>query len=161
MSSCKEDDDQIAPIDQLPPPTQTGAGTFGSLVNGEAFIDNSGSFNCYYQLVNGGYYFGLNGKRDNFFIRQISIGSNNKVIEEGYIYKFGANIHDSVYAECSFQGVGISANTGETMQGELHITKFDFENYVVSGTFWFDLINPTTGETVKIREGRFDSHFTQ
>lgn len=37
----------------------------------------------------------------------------------------------------------------------------DVENYIVSGTFSFDLIDPYTGETVEIREGRFDSHFTQ
>ena len=43
--------------------------------------------------------------------------------------------------------------------GELHITKFNLEQQIVSGTFWMDLKNPYTGETVKITEGRFDTNF--
>ena len=45
--------------------------------------------------------------------------------------------------------------------GKLIITKLDFENQIVSGIFWFDLENPFTGERVEIREGRFDTLFTQ
>jgi hypothetical protein len=111
--------------------------------------------------VSGEYYFGLSGAKEDYFIRQIFLASNNKSIEEGNTYLLMANIEGSVYAECSFQGVGVSADTGETMIGELHITTFNFETYIVSGTFWFDLKDPISGETVKIREGRFDSHFTQ
>jgi len=44
--------------------------------------------------------------------------------------------------------------------GELHITKLDFEKRIVSGTFWFDLKDPKTGERIEIREGRFDTLFT-
>lgn len=53
------------------------------------------------------------------------------------------------------------SNTSSTFTGEMTITKLDFENYIVSGTFWFNLKHPVTGDTVKIREGRFDSHFYQ
>ncbi|WP_338157225.1 hypothetical protein [Avrilella dinanensis] len=41
------------------------------------------------------------------------------------------------------------------------ITRFDIDEEIVSGTFWFDLENPWTGETIEIREGRFDTHFSQ
>jgi hypothetical protein len=37
------------------------------------------------------------------------------------------------------------------------ITKLDIENQIVSGTFWLDVENPFTGETIEIREGRFDT----
>jgi hypothetical protein len=40
--SCDKDDKPSNPIDQLPPATQTGAGTFGCLVNGVPYVDNSG-----------------------------------------------------------------------------------------------------------------------
>lgn len=86
LSSCHKDDDPIAPIDQLPPATQTGAGTFGCLVNGEPFIDNSGSFNCFYQFVDVGYYFGIRGKNDSFDLFSIHLGTYNKEILEGETY---------------------------------------------------------------------------
>ncbi|MEJ7676395.1 MAG: hypothetical protein WKG06_00640 [Segetibacter sp.] len=43
--------------------------------------------------------------------------------------------------------------------GELHITKFDETNRIVSGTFWFDGVN-TNSEKVQVREGRFDMPYT-
>lgn len=46
-----------------------------------------------------------------------------------------------------------------THTGELTITKLDFENNIVSGTFWYD-IEDTQGVIHQIREGRFDMHFT-
>ncbi|WGH75368.1 hypothetical protein P8625_15040 [Tenacibaculum tangerinum] len=59
----------------------------------------------------------------------------------------------------STQGEG--SETDSRYTGELTITKFDFTNKIVSGTFWFDIKHPTTGATVEIREGRFDTLFTQ
>ena len=53
------------------------------------------------------------------------------------------------------------STTNSQYTGALTITKLDFANNIVSGTFWFDLENPYTGETVEIRDGRFDSLFTQ
>lgn len=86
LSSCHKDDDPIAPIDQLPPATQTGAGTFGCLVNGEPFIDNSGSFNCFYQFVDGGYYFGIGGDAKVNSLVTIGIGTYDKALVEGQAY---------------------------------------------------------------------------
>jgi len=65
-------------IDCLPEATQTGAGTFGCLVNGEPFVDNSGNFNCFYQLVDGEYYFGIRARDEVLSLRQINIGSLKK-----------------------------------------------------------------------------------
>jgi hypothetical protein len=79
FAACDKDDDKCQGIDCLPPATQTGAGTFGCLVNGEPFVDNSGFFNCFYQLVDGEYYFGIRGRRESF-IRQIAIGSEKKIL---------------------------------------------------------------------------------
>uniref|UniRef100_UPI003899E6B3 DUF6252 family protein n=1 Tax=Tenacibaculum tangerinum TaxID=3038772 RepID=UPI003899E6B3 len=53
------------------------------------------------------------------------------------------------------------SHTSANYTGELTITRFDLTNKIVSGTFWFDIKHPTTGATVEIREGRFDTLFTQ
>jgi hypothetical protein len=38
LTSCKKDDVNKSPVDQLPPATQEGALTFGCLINGEPFV---------------------------------------------------------------------------------------------------------------------------
>ncbi len=161
MTSCHKDDDHIAPIDQLPPATQSGAGTFGCLVNGKAFIDNSGSFNCFYQLVGGEYYFHISGTNFNMIPGGIDIGTIKKTIEEGQIYPLLEELDGNASAAVFFQDILETSTTSTDYTGELTITKLDFENYIVSGTFSFDLLNPINGEIMEIREGRFDSHFTQ
>ncbi len=161
LSSCHKDDDAVAPIDQLPPATQTGAGTFGCLVNGEPFIDNSGSFNCFYQLVGGEYYFHISGTNFNMIPGGIDIGTIKKPIEEGQIYPLLEEIDGNASAALFFQDILETSTTNSDYTGEFSITKLDFINNIVSGTFTFDIKHPTTGERVKIREGRFDSHFTQ
>ncbi len=50
--------------------------------------------------------------------------------------------------------------TNESQSGELTITHLDFNLQVVSGTFFFDVIDQN-GALRQIREGRFDMQFTQ
>ena len=63
---CKKDK---TPEEQLPPETQTGASTFGCLVNGNIFKPKGDPFggpilSCAYQYINGGYYFQLYARQD-------------------------------------------------------------------------------------------------
>ncbi|RYJ41783.1 DUF6252 family protein [Flavobacterium beibuense] len=74
-----------------------------------------------------------------------------KKIEDGNAYSGIAYIISPTEYYNSF--------TDDEFTGELTITKFDMENYIVSGTFWFDVQHPVTGERVKIRDGRFDAQF--
>jgi len=83
-SSCKKH--VIKPIDQLPPATQTGANTFGCLVNGAAFLPAGGDFSgpikqCNYIYTSGGFSFDVGasnkntpaaGKRDSYWNRFFS-----------------------------------------------------------------------------------------
>jgi hypothetical protein len=88
LAGCKKDDDQHTnPVDQLPPATQTGAGTFAALVDGKPFIDHSGGwFNCYYQYVDGGYYFNIRGVFQNQnTLDTFALGTESKTISEGEI----------------------------------------------------------------------------
>ncbi|MUU79884.1 DUF6252 family protein [Winogradskyella endarachnes] len=162
LSCCKTDDDDNA---TLPEATQTGAGIFACKVNGQSFIDTSGSyFNCYYQYISGEYYFGISGSDTVESLISVTIGTYNKEIFENETFLLIENISGNAWAGSSFNPNSSSqefSTTNSQYSGELTITKLDFTNNIVSGTFWFDVENPYTGETVEIREGRFDTLFTQ
>ena len=148
--SCKDGDDTSTnPIDQLPPATQTGENTFGCLLDGESFIPSGGTnpLDCVYQFVNGGYYFGLQGNKRNENNNRILLGisTNNLEIEENKTYALA----------------GLFRYTSTEHLGEVTITKLDTVNQIVSGTFWFDIAHPVTGEIVEIREGRFDMPYSK
>ena len=48
LSQCKKND--INPVDQLPPATQTGANTFGCLVNRQVWLPKGNNGNANYTL---------------------------------------------------------------------------------------------------------------
>ncbi|CAM1334568.1 hypothetical protein [Tenacibaculum aestuariivivum] len=167
LSCCKNDDDNNT--ETLPPATQTGAGTFACKVNGQSFIDTSGGyFNCFYQLTGGGYYFGISSEDKNYrnsnLPWSISLGTVHRTISQEetlfLLESINGNASGSAFFSISStQGEGSQTNSKYT--GELTITKLDFTKNIVSGIFWFDVIHPITGETVEIRDGRFDTLFTQ
>ncbi len=159
-----DDDDGYKP---LPPATQTGEGTFACYVDGKAFIDTSGGwFNCYYQYVDGGYHFAIGGDDENNLpLWAINLGTNSKTISEGEELNLNERtIHGNAWGEAGFSlnsSSYVSSGTNQELTGKLFISKLDFENHIVSGTFWFDIIDPFSGDTIQIRQGRFDTLFTQ
>ncbi len=164
LSCCNKDDDQPkTELDKLPPATQTGANTFGCLLDGQAFIPSGGTnpLDCVYQFVNGGYYFALQGnKRDsenNLF--RISIGTINLQIAQNNTYQLLENQDGNSVGRFSVNG--LPSFTSSNYTGGLKITKLDQTNQIVSGTFWFDVLHPVTNQVVKIRDGRFDMQYTQ
>jgi hypothetical protein len=168
LGSCKKDDDHKDPIDQLPPATQTGAGTFAALVDGKPFIADNPWFNCFYQYVDGEYYFGIQGRNNsNKYTSQpssIALGTIKLKIQEGKIFELFEISENNASGGVGFTfsiNDSQSSSTNSEYTGELNITKLDFQNYIVSGTFWFDIQHPLTGKRIKIREGRFDTLFTQ
>jgi hypothetical protein len=163
LSCCSNDDDNNT--ETLPPATQTGAGTFACKVNGQSFIDTSGGyFNCFYQFNNGEYYFGIQGNDRVGSLISVDIGTYKKEVFENETYQLLDNIDGNAWAGSSFNPNSNSqefSSTNLQYTGEFKITKLDFTNNIVSGTFWFDVENPYTGEIVEIRDGRFDTLFTQ
>lgn len=160
LSSCSKDDIPK----NLPPATQTGAGTFACKVNGKNFIDTSGGyFNCSYQLIDGEYYFSISGYDDKFQPSNIFLGTIKKEIAENNEYTLlePNNGYAGAGGGFSTQSDYQVSYTSNNYTGILKITKLDFINNIVSGTFWFDIKNPVTGEKIQIREGRFDTLFTQ
>jgi hypothetical protein len=92
MAACNKDDNK-APIDQLPPATQTGENTVGCLVNGEAFLPNGTNLggpvlSCFYQRNQHGYHFSTSiDNKQQKPIRGITLSTNgielqnNSVVE--------------------------------------------------------------------------------
>lgn len=162
FSSCKNDDDNLTPLEQLPMATQTGQGTFSCLVNGTPFIEIGTFFNCFYQFVNGEYFIGLAAENDKHqILDQIGLASNASEIEENMTYNLACNEPNSHHAEVVLTGLLLGEDTCTSNFGSLTITKLDFANNIVSGTFEFDIIHPNDNSVIQIREGRFYTLFTQ
>jgi len=167
LSCCDNDDNEANEV--LPPATQTGAGTFACKINGQSFIDTSGGyFNCFYQLIDGEYFFGIGGNDEDYANTNtpwsISLGTTKKTISENEVLPLLEIIDGNASGDGGFSFSNTnnqSSSTSSQYTGELTITKLDFTNHIVSGTFWFNIKHPTTGATVEIREGRFDTLFTQ
>jgi Family of unknown function (DUF6252) len=73
------------------------------------------------------------------------------------IYNLGENNGTNSYGTYDinvFDDFPTFTTTGNFI-GELTIDYHDIENYIVSGTFWFDGVDEN-GEIVEIRDGRFD-----
>jgi hypothetical protein len=164
LFSCNNDDSDVAPIDQLPEATQTGRGIFGALVDGEAFVETNNFFNTFYQQVDGEFFFGIQGEVDDRDPRSIGVGTNALELQEGTTIILTDNVPGNAWGGVFFNpetNVFESVETNSQNQGTLTITKLDFENNIVSGTFEMTVEDPFTGELVQITEGRFDTLFTQ
>ncbi|WP_372758099.1 DUF6252 family protein [Mariniflexile sp.] len=157
----KKDDEPKNPIDQLPPATQIGANTAGCLVNGEAIFPK-GSGLIFQIFYTNGLNFGLfiaNEKANND--RIINLASLNESLQVGQTYQLKEYAENSKYGEYVIRDFPISETqyqTTATVTGELKITHHDFNNAIISGTFWFDAID-SEGNIVEVREGRFDGEY--
>jgi len=168
FSSCKKH--VVKPVDQLsllPPATQTGAGTFGCLVNGQAFIPKDRSIiegpllQCNYILLNGGYYFQLVLVNSvNGLVTGMRVGTDSLAIAQGQNYHLITSGMGNADAAYNLTGTeNRSYVTSSSVSGILTITKLDPVNQIVSGTFYFKAIN-APGDTVNVTNGRFDMPYT-
>ncbi len=164
--SCSKNDTPTppTPLEQLPPATKVGANTAGCLVNGEAFLPKgffpSGNLICYYINQNN---FSLDiSNKENNNVKSIIIGVQNLniVIDESVNLnmKRDANSRFAEYNILRDNGNDELHTTTPEVIGELIITHHDYDNAIISGTFWFDAIN-NAGEKVEVREGRFDMEY--
>lgn len=168
---CKKSGTPTDELSKLPPETQTGARTFGALVNGEAFIPSGSALagpylQCNYIYMNGGYYFLLMGSTNdsNHNVQRISLFTNSLAVKEGQILKLNSSteIGKAGGERLLITGYGNenSYKTNANVTGELHITKLDEIKQIVSGTFFFDAIN-ASGDKAHVTDGRFDMQYTQ
>lgn len=170
LACCNKDDKSTptpTPDSQLPPATQTGANTFGCLLDGVIFKPGltNNSYQCYYQLVNGEYYFNVNANYEkNGILKSLAIFTAKLAISEGQNYILKENNNGNVIGKYfvgnNNSGIIEEYYTSTINTGELKITKLDFTNNIVSGTFWYD-VKDNQNVTHQIRDGRFDMRFTQ
>jgi hypothetical protein len=164
-ASCKKEKSKN-PIDDLPPATQTGANTFGCLVNGKAFLPKGSGFGgpvleCRLDYINYGFRFFLNAiDTKNTPLRAVTILTDSLELSEGTYVLNKPNINGSVSGEfVIIDNTNINAfETSPQFNGILNITKYDKVKFIISGTFSFDAVNKS-GEKVEIKEGRFDMKF--
>ena len=168
--SCKKNKN-IAPIDQLPPETQTGKNTFGCLVDGKVFVPKGFSFHprltCYYQYIYpspNGYVFQVAASdfSNSSFPIEINILIDSVKIKEGQKIDLKQPKHRGNgygnYRE--FTSYLIDYFTFLPSSGQLEMKKFDEINQIAAGTFWFNVVNEK-GDIVKVTEGRFDMQYTK
>lgn len=154
------------PVDQLPPATQTGAGTIGFLANGQAFTTIYPKvYATYIFTTQDGYSLGINAKgiiNDNKWV--LNIVSDSLQIEQNKIYLFNNNLGYGFTAKNSFGGGYITTQiyiTKPYLQGQLYISHLDSIKQIVSGTFWFDATDTVSNDLVHVTDGRFDLHYTR
>lgn len=160
LAQCKKADPD--PVSALPPETQTGAGTFGCLLNGQPWtpLGNNGYSN--YSVSYDSTY--RKGTLNVGCYRYIGKGANDVQIigfasdsvqgtgtypltvpkrQEGIFKDLTRNI-------CQFPG-----GDPYYRRGKLTITRLDKQAGVISGTFAFTLWQPSC-DSVRITQGRFD-----
>ena len=160
FSSCKKK--ELSPLEQLPPITDTGANTFGCLINGVPFKPLSPFLKsypkkllCRYYKHDGVLYFLLSAKdfRNDayfrFYMDSIHLGPATLSYSgpgRGKLNVIYENYHTDKAVFVTSAGA----------PGEFKITKFDTTTGILAGTFWFDAVDTATNRKVEIREGRFD-----
>ena len=160
LSQCKKNDPD--PLSQLPPATQTGANTFGCLVNGQVWTPRGNNGTSNYSIA---YDSGLNGGVFDLAVYRYGTGSSK---QQNIVFYANQAGQAKSYSFRSPQRTRASFNDGETgcywssrdsattyRRGTLTITRLDLSTGIISGTFAFTLYKPGC-DTIKVTQGRFD-----
>lgn len=159
-SGCKKN--KLSELDKLPLATQTGAKTFGCLINGKAWIPGKDDWSSqsplkfYYYNDNGGQ-FAINAKLQiNNIQEYIIIGLDSIHSKNEFIIKQGSNSVRLSYQRTP--GCDLSSLIDSSVQtiGSVTFTKVDLNTGIIAGTFAFSLSKPGR-ETINVTNGRFDA----
>jgi hypothetical protein len=168
LGQCHQNSPEPAkPEDQLPAATQTGAGTFGCLVNGQPWTPRGNTGTPNFQVYYDPTYHGGNLAVTAF--RLLDERGNSQVIGLGgeQLAQTGTYPLDpfSTLQAPGLYNAGFSDDTKlspcnqylfkpTSRMGAFTITRLD--RGIVSGTFEFTLIQPGC-DTIRVTNGRFDS----
>ncbi|TGE26703.1 hypothetical protein [Hymenobacter metallicola] len=164
-SKCKQGDP--FPKNQLPWATQTGANTFGCLVNGQLYLPqgNVGSrnFNVSYDpTFRGGAVVIETYRVENNRTKFLSIDAAPITAIGSYSLDLQQGVGEVLYTDTDGQLSPCSAMYDSRdvsyRKGRMNITRFDQQARIISGTF--DVTIGRTGcDTLKVTQGRFDARF--
>ncbi|HBY54848.1 MAG TPA: hypothetical protein DEH15_20755 [Marinilabiliales bacterium] len=156
--SCEKDEEP-----QLPPITQTGAGTFGCLVNGEIWVAKNRPFGSPIGASNNQWEdkrWVINGAAENSGI-SIHICRDSVLKGESTLkgsFEFDENCSNGMIYLEDYTPQTASFQTSYEDVGKIYISRFDTVDRIISGTYYFDAVN-SSGEKIEIRDGRFDVKF--
>jgi len=163
LSQCKKKSDP-APVDQLPPATQTGANTFGCLLNGQPWTPSGNDGRPNYRVTydpgfaGGSLTIRVYRYPDKTADYQNMILGGDRISQLG-VYPFvlvgdrKAFFADHRLAPPCDDFSEAPALTYRT--GDITITRLDLTQGIISGTFHFKLARPGC-DTVRVTNGRFD-----
>ncbi len=153
-------------LDKLPPITQTGAHTFGCLINGKAYIPKGFRFKPNFQvIVDPGFRDGDVSIRtyriENNTMVTLDISSDSIRAEGTYLIRDrGRTQNLFVKSSDDYSQIYCQVPYGSTHQrkGYLKITKYDLQNGIISGEFEVSMVNKDCGlgDVISITNGRFD-----
>ncbi|WP_223651326.1 hypothetical protein [Hymenobacter psoromatis] len=165
LSQCKKSDSGPAkPEDQLPPATQTGAHTFGCLLNGQPWTPSGNDGRQNFRLTYDPSYAG-----GSLTIRTYRY-PNDKLSYQNMILGGDRIAHIGTYSfvlvgdrKAFFADHNITAPCDDFSEapdltyrtGSITITKLDSISGIISGNFNFKLAKPGC-DTIKVTQGRFD-----
>ena len=165
--SCKKEKTAEDELAKLPLATQTGANTFGCLVNGKAWVAQNQdcfllcdpSFKMYFDSYRGGSLsliaIWLDSKREIDQRLTLAFDSANFKMEHTFNsvdeIKFSFTNYNSIYGCGNFHSIDSIVQTN----GSIIISKYDLSADIISGTFQFTLFKPGC-DTIKVTNGRFD-----
>ena len=161
LGQCKKND-APDPAATLPPATQTGANTFGCLVNGQAWTPRGNNGRSNYTVdydpgLNGGL-FSLKTYRypdESANFQDITMGVNSNFRVGTYSFRSSQRTL-AAFNDIKTNCLWISTDTATTYRrGTLTITRLDAQAGIVSGTFAFTLYKPGC-DSVRATQGRFD-----
>jgi hypothetical protein len=179
LAGCSKDSTTKDPVAQLPPATQTGANTFGVVINNQVFYPRDGSGNLgggkpakaivfwgdpsgnqLYNEIDCGNY--KDSKPANIMIIHLQSLNKNGVgdyalntsnFQRGSLGLLQNYIYCSVY-EPSLNGWRYYSSYENS--GKVTVTRYDAVNYIVSGVFSGKLRLKDGTEEIEITNGRFD-----
>lgn len=166
FAGCKKDktDTPLTELEKLPPITQTGANTFGCLVDGVAWLPNGSrpqyggpNPDVYVDPTFQGGHFGITAHQYKNFQSQVGFGSGQYT--NGGVYDIGLPLQSISYTRflntlntCEFS----SFDPGTYRRGFFNISRYDLANGIFSGTFESTIKSQACGDTIRITNGRFD-----
>ena len=165
FAQCKKTKDiPKTELEKLPPITQTGANTFGCLVDGVAWLPNGTkpqnggpNIQVYVDPTFQGGRFNVTGHQYNGLDSDLGFGSGTCTSSGTYNID---NIRQvlSYYKRINNNTVCIynSSDSGVYKSGFFVLTKYDLVNGIFSGTFDFIIKSQACGDTIRITNGRFD-----
>ena len=158
--SCKKNKPKTE-LEKLPPITQTGAKTFGCLINGKTYIPGGGGILDRIMIVQ----YDPTFEQGQFSIKTQKIINSNEYISLSIhadsikspgVYQLSLKSKYWIYYDnlknnqCFFETIN-----QQPISGVLTLTKFDTINKIVSGTFSFKISTPECG-LIEATDGRFD-----